>query len=335
MRRGLGFILLNIVVTAVVAFLVVTLVPSEGDTVQVPVTFPVVVSATPDPNVTPNVIVITATPEPGRSIIPDEIREGSPVADAGPLSTIDPALLNEEGVFEGEADELPPGCIEHSLADGENPALLAVEYDVALGELLAVNDLTEEDAAFLQIGQTLIIPAEGCPLDQFLVQEETEEAVEVVESTDEAGVVLADADAVDLEGEGTAEVTPEATEEPPTVTPTITLAPTAADAQVEIIDVDGVGDITVENVVIRNNGNTVDISGWTLSDGGENVYTIPDGRRLFSGGEVQINTRDGENTPIQFFWGRDEAAFAPGEVVLLTDSDGSVQSSLRLPAGES
>jgi len=119
-----------------------------------------------------------------------------------------------------------------------------------------------------------------------------------------------------------------------TALPTITLAPTAANAQVVIDQVINAGDITREEVVIRNTGNTLNLTGWTLSDGDGNVFVF-DERRLFSGATLRINTRAGQPTPVVLFWGRDEAVFAVGDVVVLADGNGAVQATLRLPASGS
>lgn len=363
-RRGMiVFLVVNVIVSVGVAFLIISLLGNEeSEPMERLVTFVVRVTATVDPLVTPFVTVVTATPLPGepeRAVIPEDVLEGTPLA-GSPVPTIDPTLLNEEGLFAGGGEQLPEGCIEHTLAEGEFPSLIAEQYGANVFELLAVNNLDEESSVNLQIGDVLIVPLENCPLELFITQPQEEEATEeVVEAEGDAtenreGVV--DTAAPEGTAEVTAEVTEEATPTPtvtptstptptatPTITPTptetpiptVTLAPTAVSAQVEIVEVIGAGDITREAVRIRNNGNTIDISGWTLSDADGNSFIIPEGRRLFSSGEVTINTRAGENTPVLFFWGRDEAVFNTerdsGEVIVLADRNGVVQASIRLP----
>lgn len=184
---------------------------------------------------------------------------------------------------------------------------------------MAVNNLTEEDARLLQIGAVLIIPLENCPKESFITAQPTRISTE--NPTLSAQATL------------TATFQPEDVNAPPTLTPTLTLAPTASNSQlqVEIVEVTGVGDITREQVVIRNNGNIVDISGWTLTDGQGNTFTFPNDRRLFSGAGVTINTRAGTNTPVLYFWGRDLPVFEVGDVVVLKNREGEVVASLRLP----
>jgi hypothetical protein len=248
--------------------------------------------------------------------IPDDVRDATPVPGA-PVPTLAPESFDELGLFQGNPDDLPEHCILHTIGDGENPSLIAVEYDVSLFALMAVNHLTEDDAFLLQIGDTLVVPLEGCPIEAFVSPENGVQ-------DDGGGEATVSAEGTAVPGEATPELTPE-------VSPTLTLAPTAANAQVEIVDVIGAGDITAEGVVIQNTGNTVDISGWMLSDGDGNTYIFPENRRLFSGAGITVNTRVGENTPILFFWGRDTAVFGAGDIIVLTDRDGNVQANIRLP----
>lgn len=319
-RRGLlTFVVFNVIVSAMVAYGVLTLIDDgEGEVTERQVTFVVVHTATQDPN-PPTPIIITATPLPGelgRVGLPTEVLDGTVV--------VPNVARDEAGNIVAEAQTLPENCIQHVIDEGDFPSVLAQEYDVNFFELMAVNNLTDETATQLQIGDVLIIPLEGCPVEAFtqptaeLTEDITVEATaEATEAIEEPAITL------------TPTITPTPTE---TIIPTVTLAPTAANAQVEIVEVIGAGDITSEGVVIRNNGNTIDISGWTLSDGDGNVFVFPEGRRLFSGAGVTIYSRQGEETPILFFWGRDTAVFGEsGDVVVLANRDGDAQATLRLP----
>ena len=328
-RRLLPFLLFNVIISTVVMLGVlstfcqgedcaVSLFPEEDNRPVQLVTFVVQITNTPDPDVTQSVLIITATPMPGTPgvvSIPDDVRDATSVPGA-PVATIAPESFDDLGLYQGNPEDLPQGCILHTIGDGENPSLIAVQYDISLFALMAVNHLDEDDAFLLQIGDTLIIPLEGCPIEAFVRPENG------VEETDDGSGEAAEGTAVP--GEETPELTPE-------VPPTMTLAPTAVNAQVEIVDVIGASDITTEGVVIRNTGNTVDISGWMLSDGDGNTYIFPENHRLFSGAGITVNTRVGENTPILFFWGRDTAVFGAGDIIVLTDRDGNVQTNIRLP----
>jgi hypothetical protein len=136
-------------------------------------------------------------------------------------------------------------------------------------------------------------------------------------------------EAESVDGEATAEATSEFTPTP-TVRPTLTLPPTAASAQVEIAEVLGVGNVTTEGVVIRNNGNNVNLDGWTLADADGNLYTFTE-RILFSNALLTIYSRVGQDTAIALFWNRTTPAFEEGDVLTLSDNQGRVQGSFRVP----
>jgi hypothetical protein len=314
-RRGmLTFIVLNVLITIGVAYGVISMLSDEGSPqTERLVTFEVIITATPDPDAAAMVQVVTATFEPGRAPIPADVLDGG-AGDAAAVPTIDPALIGPDGRIDAAAAvaALPENCIVHTVADGEYPSLIATIYDVNMFTLMAVNGLDEVRATNLQIGDELIVPLEGCPVEAFI---------------QEAAAAADDPEAIDeVDGDD-----PEATEEVD-ARPTVTLAPTAASAQVEIVEVIGAGDITTEAVVLRNTGQLVEISGWTLSDAEGNTFTFPDGRRLFSGGSVSVNTRAGDdNPPLVYFWGVDEALFGDrNSVVVLSNAQDQVQATLRL-----
>jgi hypothetical protein len=284
------------------------------------VTVPVLITATTDPNATPLVVVVTATPRPGEtavSALPTSIALNA-AADGTEqvVPTFDQAVLDADSALQATATALPQNCILHTLADGEFPSLVAEQYGADLFAMLEINGLNDDTSRFLQIGDVLIVPLEGCPL--------TAAQVAAVTGLEVAGETEEDSE------EATAESTAESTEETtPTVVPTITLPPTAVNAQVQIVRVLGAGDITSEGVEIRNTGGVVDLTGWTLSDSEGNVFTFPE-QRLFTNGLVTVYTRRGTNTPIALYWGRSAAAWGePGESVTLANANGDVQATLR------
>lgn len=294
-------------------------------------TFVVVVTATRNPNETPQIRIVTATPQPGQVFLPTEVTgelgttnddlDETSEADA-PETTIDPSAFEANPELEGTVNALPEGCITHTLAEGEFPSLLAETYGTDTNSILLVNELTEEDAAFLQVGQVLIIPLEGCEL---LNAASTAVALGITPEEPEDETTDA--------GEPTDEATPEVTTEStptPTITPTITLMPTATDAQVEIVRVEGAGDVTAEQVLIRNNGRVINLNGWTLSDAEGNTYIFAE-RNLFTNGEITIRTGEGDDTPVILFWDQTVPVFGEaGDVAVLKNAAGEVQAVLRL-----
>ncbi len=113
--------------------------------------------------------------------------------------------------------------------------------------------------------------------------------------------------------------------------PQITLAPTASDATVIIVDVLGRGDLSAEQVILRNTGGVIDLTGWTLADTQGNVFVFPE-MRLFSGAAISVYSRSGSNTPVALFWGAPAAVWGEsGDAALLSNAAGSVQAVLQLP----
>lgn len=322
-RRSLiMFVLLNVLITAAVIFAVTTFLNSNApppSTSQLVITVPILVTATIDPNAGPSIKIVTATPQPGTVILPTGIlstpgtatsSESIGTIDANALA-VNPADAQSVGAA---ATVLPENCILHTLVDGDTPFAVAEQYGGDPFRLMEVNGLNDETASLLQIGDTLIVPLEGCPL---------------------TGPVTTPVPTLEETSEATVEVTAEATEELATATatlrPTLTLPPTATNAMVEIAEVIGVGQIASEGITIRNNGNNVNLQGWTIETSGGNVYTFTE-RILFSNGLVTVYSRVGQDTAIALFWNRTQPGFQPGDVVTLKDNTGKVQGSYRLPA---
>ncbi|PJF41077.1 MAG: LysM peptidoglycan-binding domain-containing protein [Chloroflexi bacterium] len=329
-RRSLvTFIILNIFISLGVAFAVISIFGNDdgdaGSAERGGVTFvPVLVTATVNPNETPNVIIVTATPGPGTQVaaqvqVPTDLLE-TPDLTQNPVATIDPDVLAGDSDLQRTATALPPNCILHTVESGDTPFGIAEIYGVDGFDLLEVNALDEEAARFLAVGDLLIVPLEGCEL----TASEVFTPIPADDSGD-AESQAADGDAAAQNEEETPDVTPT-----PSSTPTATLPPTATDAQVEIVRIVGAGDITAEGVEIRNLGSTVNIEDWTLTDRDGNVYTF-DEQLLFSNALVTVFSRVGQDTPAALFWGRTQAVWdRPDDAIILADADGNVQAVLEL-----
>jgi LysM repeat protein len=316
-RRSLIlFVILNVFISLAVAFGVISLMGSGGQqpASQIVITVPILVTSTTDPNVTPIIKIITATPLPGSiGVLPTGLLPDASAAPGTLINTFDAQALGDNPGLVGTATALPPGCILYTIQEGDTPFSIAEQLGADGQKLMEVNGLTEETATLLQIGQVLIVPLEGCSL--------TAAEVAVATPTQES---LSNGS-----GEATAETTAEAQ---PTVRPTLTLPPTAANAQVQIVEVKNPGDVTSESVTIKNVGDTINVKGWTLSDSQGNSYTFSE-RYLFSQAIIVINTRVGTDTPQALFWNRQQAAFGePDDVLTLKNDKGVVQSTYRIPA---
>ncbi|MBX3085197.1 MAG: lamin tail domain-containing protein [Anaerolineae bacterium] len=295
-RRSLfTFLFLNVLVTFAVVFLFNLVLPARAPSQP---TFPasplvVIVTATPNPNEPPpvTVIVVTATGQ-------GQASAGSTPAVAlnttSGVPTLDPALLPETlGTVEPPTltPTDPSGCPTYTIQKGDVPSTVANSFGISTADLLKANDLTEQDATRLQIGQVLIIPVNGCGLQNTATPTLTP-----------TRVIL------------------------PTQPPTSTTAPTAASTQLEIMGIVGAGDITSEGIEIRNNSaDVINIENWTLTDSNGNTFTFPN-YQMFSGRRVIVYTRAGNNTPFALFWGLSSAIWTDANShVVIKDTDGAVQ----------
>lgn len=309
------FLLLMVLLLSSILLVSACTLGSPGGTVRTElVTVVFVITQAPDPNASPEVIIVTATPDRTQVAVPDNIVGGGSGQQTTPQAGVTalPDAADLEGV--DDVSGIPAGCILHTIADGDTIFALAEEYGVDGFTMLEANGLTEDDAVALQIGDTIIVPIEGCPIEEIVLQ--------------------ADDDSVEATEESTAEATAEQTESPedltPTVTPTITLAPTATDSEVEIVEVQSAGDVTAESVSIRNNGLVLDVTGWTLSDQDGNEYVF-DEQLVFSNSVLTLYTFSGQDTPISRYWGLEISVWQPGDVVTLQDARSAVQAVYRIP----
>ncbi|MCS6836288.1 MAG: lamin tail domain-containing protein [Anaerolineae bacterium] len=342
LRNALPLLLAVFIVAVGGAFLGLQLfgAPSgEGQRIQI-VTVAVLITQTPDPNSTP-----TFDPTAVEQIVGTRVAEAlsqprTQVAVPPGVLPNDPALANltviapggtpigvaQAGGAQSATLSLPQNCIAHTVVAGDSPFGVAAQYGANPFLVMQVNGLDDVTAARLQIGDMLIVPLEGCPVDQLPAYQPAGVARSLAQATapqPTATPVTTLAPAL----AGAAE----AISEPQLPTPTLTLAPTAANAQIEIVGVERPGDVTAEGIRIRNNGNTVNVTGWRLSDGQGNTFVFPE-QLIFSNGEVTIYTRAGQKTPIVLFWGLDRAVWEAGDVATLSNPQGVVQASFRVPS---
>jgi hypothetical protein len=323
-RSTLPFLIMVFIVALAGTFLALTFFNSRQaprETVRM-VTVEILVTATIDPNASPMVTVVTATTDRTQVAVPTELLG---VAGTAPAVSTRPTLdvagaqqLNPD--VAQTATALPANCQLHTIVEGDTPFGIAEQYGANLFLMLEANGLTEETSTGLQIGDTLVVPLQGCPVEQ-----------------------LPNYAAVAAEGEPTftptseSQATEEATEEAtlaqsvtPRPSPTITLAPTAQNAEITIVGVEKMGDVTAEGVSLRNEGAIVSsMAGWTLSDAEGNIYTFKESV-FFSTAEIKIFTRDGTDTPLVRYWGLDRPVWNAGDVITLKDNKGAVIATRRV-----
>ncbi|MEL7233977.1 MAG: LysM peptidoglycan-binding domain-containing protein, partial [Chloroflexota bacterium] len=218
--RSIGFIILNIIVSAVVALGLIQVLPSGGSSTTIQVaTVSVLVTTTPDPEGDATRIALAvdgtvqsrigefeATNNP-QSVLPDGLLDTPEVGAAGAVAAAqadgaDPAA-------QGTASALPDGCILHTVESGDTPFGIAEQYEVSGASVMIANQLSEDDAVALQIGDTLIVPLPNCDLTQIIPATETPTPTDDEVVTEEA---TAEATEEALAEGATEEATEEATE---------------------------------------------------------------------------------------------------------------------------
>ena len=313
-RVLLGFVIVNVVVSLVVAAIVVT-----WDRSRRPETEPLMGPT--------QIVILTATPLPGADLQPADLqatitaletlldaRAAAPPApgltptlglsapEGTVIATIDPALLPpvptdlppgvEPLVAAGSAQD--DGCVRHVVEAGEGGPIIAPPDGGFPGGVLAGNGMGPGE--ILHIGDVLIIPVQGCA------------------------------------ALNTPTPIPSPTNTPFSLTrvaPTVTLPPAAENAQIEIVSVSNFGDVNTEMIELRNIGERLNLEGWTLADEDGKTFTFP-AFYMPRGSRVRIYTRQGANTPAALYWGLDSPVWSAGEIVTLNDALGMVQAIERV-----
>jgi hypothetical protein len=225
---------------------------------------------------------------------------------SGEIATV-PTLAPE---LQPRTTTLPtPTPVIHIVQAGDTISGLSMKYDVPAEDIIAANNL--QNPNFLQVGTELVIPIGGLP-------QVTATFTPAPTPTDTP--IPFEPPSADMTATAAAELGATATELP-------TSLPAEGDSQIKITEVMGAGQVDQEAVVITNQGTGLaDMQGWTLSDGEGNVYTFPNFRLWGNGSSVTLHTRIGQdgNPPANFFWGKLEAIWTPGEMATLKDGGGNV-----------
>lgn len=101
---------------------------------------------------------------------------------------------------------------------------------------------------------------------------------------------------------------------------------------IEIVNVLGVGDLSSERVVMRQNGDgDLLLAGWRLEDGRGNVYEFPTLQLVKDGFEVNVFTKTGTDTADNLYWGLDNPVWKTGDTVTLMDEQGQIRASFQVP----
>ena len=243
-------------------------------------------------------------------VTPTALAAASPSA-AAPATSAPVADVTTEAITPTEA--LPPTetprpsptleLIEYQVKSGDTLGSIAMEFDISIADILAVNSLDNPDN--LSIGQMIYIPTGPVPV------------------------------AIPPTATETAESTP--TPRPPTATPTYGPSPTPSatltgrEPGVTISNVIGAGDLANERVVLTRTGDgELDMAGWRLEDSDGHVYSFPQ-LTLYKDGAVNIYTQAGQNTVVDLYWGLETAVWQAGETVTLYDAQGNQRATYQVP----
>lgn len=113
--------------------------------------------------------------------------------------------------------------------------------------------------------------------------------------------------------------------------PTPLPTPLPARPEVTIESVIGVGDLASERVLVKHVGDgEISLAGWKLRDSDGHEFTFPE-LTLFTDGAISIQTRVGNNTVVDLFWGLDQPILQSGEKIELLDASSSLISSYEVP----
>jgi LysM repeat protein len=103
-------------------------------------------------------------------------------------------------------------------------------------------------------------------------------------------------------------------------------------ADVEIVNVIGSGDLNNERVVLQQSGaGTLLLAGWQLQDGNGNQFTFPALELTQDGFQVNVYTKSGTDTADSLYWGLSQPIWSSGGTVTLLDPDGTVKATFSVP----
>lgn len=273
----------------------------------------VIHTATMDPDATDPVIFVTATPRPRADV--------TAVANAGNATSA------ETGDPVAVVTVLPENCLVYTIESGDTVFGVAAEFEVNPFVMLEVNDLAED--TLLNIGDELIVPLEGCPIDEIApisnvepTQTPTDEPALEAETTT---IALPDIDAT----LGTSDGAPTATDEGPAPPAQTVEAPA-----VTIVEVSATGDVATESLLLTNvRGASVPLQGWVLRNSSGGEYQFPD-VILFAGRSLILNSGVGQDLPTALHRGLDTPAYQLGDTLQLIDAEGRVQATFQIPQSQ-
>jgi LysM repeat protein len=239
---------------------------------------------------TPLVLVVTPTSMISLPFIGNDSSGGEIQPDA--VSSALPGTVQASPTF---------GMITYRIKDGDTLGALSIQFNTTVADIMTVNNLTDPDN--LSVGQLLEIPTAPLP--------------------------RVTATAVPPTGIPSPTPRPSATPTQPavhTATPTLT----SQETQVFIDTVIGVGVLETEKVVLRSNGTgELSLAGWRLTDSRGNEYIFPQ-LTLYQDRTINLNTRRGQDTVSDLFWGLTSPMWRTGELISIYDSQNNLRATYSI-----
>jgi len=242
-------------------------------------------------DITPVVIVVTATQDGILPIAANDYQS-------------DVKIATDSGVPISATMKATPtfGLLSYQVKEGDYLGALAVQFNVSVADLLTVNRLTDPDS--LYVGQIIYIP--NSPL-----------ATSTATALPPTAVQSA-----------TARPSATATHRP---TATFTQTQIGQEPNMIINKVVGVGVLETERVELMRTGvGELSLEGWKLEDGKGNRYIFPD-LTLFTGSAINLNTRSGQDTVADLYWGLSSTIWRSGKTAYLYDAQNNLRATFTIP----
>ena len=113
--------------------------------------------------------------------------------------------------------------------------------------------------------------------------------------------------------------------------PVVAAIPPLEEEVIQIEIIYGAGYLEDEQVVLKRVGTSdLPLYRWRLEDGDGNQFTFPD-LTLKSGATLNVNSRSGDSTVLELFWGADGAIWEQGETARIYDPQGNLRAEYVIP----
>jgi LysM repeat protein len=277
MKRVFYIVLLNVIISAITVGVVLQLWENDHPSTSA--------------ENTPVVIIVTAT----QLVITPINSNGSNSGSLNPLETGAPIT--------GTMEATPTlQMLTYRVKEGDFLGALAVEFNVSVADIMAVNDLTNPDS--LYIGQIIYIPTAPLPtVTSTLITPTT-----IASDTPRPSATITQGHA-----------------------PTSTSTSIGQEARIVIDKVIGAGVLENERIVIRRAGDgELSLAGWRLTDNKGFEYIFPQ-LTLYKDGAINVNTRTGQNTVVDLFWGLTSSVWGSGKIISIYDSHNNLRANYAIP----